>query len=197
MRKLDLEGWEVGLHGSFYSYNDYDLLKREKQELERVLSKKVVGIRQHNLNLSVPETWRIHESLGFEYDTTLGSNHYIGFRWGTCFPFYPIDHEQRRFIRVLQIPLIIEDIALFRYKDPWKKFLEVVNKVKKYGGVLTILWHHSVFNNLEFPSWADMYERMIMYCKKEGAWITNGYEISRWWKMRINSINKFLNNIFN
>jgi len=183
IKKLHSEGWEVGLHGSFYSYSNYDLLKKEKQELENVLGDRVIGIRQHNLNLSIPETWRIHEALGFEYDTTLGSNHYVGFRWGTCFPFYPIDGD--RFLNVLEIPLIIEDIVLFRYRDPWKKFLDIVNEVKRCGGVLTILWHHSVFNDLDFPGWADMYRRMIECCKKEGAWITNACDIAIWWKKRV------------
>ena len=75
---------------------------------------------------------------------------------------------------------------LFRYRNPWRKFLDIVKEVKKYGGVLTILWHHSVFNDLEFPGWADMYRRMIMYCKREGAWITSGYNILKSWEDRSN-----------
>lgn len=181
---LHSNGWDVGLHGSFHSYMRYDLLKREKEELEYVLGDRVVGIRQHNLNLKIPETWKIHESLGFEYDTTLGSNRYVGFRWGTCFPFYPIDYERNVRMKILEIPLIVEDIVLFRYSNPWNTLIDVINKVENVSGVLTMLWHHTVFNNLEYPGWANVYRRAIEYCKSRGAWVTSGREIAKWWKIR-------------
>ena len=184
IKKLRLGGWEVGLHGSFYSYNDFNLLKKEKEELEEVLGDKVIGIRQHNLNLSIPETWRIHEALGFEYDTTLGSNHYVGFRWGTCFPFYPYDVGSGRFLKVLQIPLHIEDIVVFRYPNPWEVCVRMVEMVQRYGGELTLLWHHSVFNEIDYPSWMKLYKDLVEYCKKKGAWITNASNIAKWWKRR-------------
>ena len=190
MRKLCSEGWEVGLHGSFYSYNDIDKLKTEKETLERVLSAKVYGIRQHNLNLDIPYTWKLHEKIGLEYDTTLGFNDRVGFRWGTCFPFHPIDKETYRPMRLLEIPLTIEDIALFSYDDPWEVCASLINTVKKYGGVLTLLWHHSVFNELEYPGWAEIYERIIKVCKEGGAWVTNAYEIAKWWRTREESVLK-------
>ena len=190
MKMLHSEGWEIGLHGSFYSYNNISKLKKEKEMLEKVLDAKVYGIRQHNLNLDIPNTWRIHEKLGFEYDTTLGFNECVGFRWGTCFPFHPFDIEVGEPMKLLEIPLVIEDIALFSYENPWDVCMDIINVVEECGGVLTLLWHHSVFNELEYPGWAEIYERIIKVCKEEGAWVTNAYEIAKWWRMREESVLK-------
>jgi len=184
IRTLHSGGWEVGLHGSFYSYKDLRKLKKEKGILEEVLGNRIRGIRQHNLNIIIPETWRYHEKIGLEYDTTLGFNDCVGFRWCTCFPFHPLDAKSKKTMKLLELPLVIEDIALFSYSDPWEKFIEIVSEVERYGGVLTLLWHHSVFNCVEFPGWAEMYKKIIEYCKNKGAWITSAYEIVRWWKMR-------------
>jgi len=182
IRALHSEGWEIGLHGSFYSYKNIDLLKKEKETLEKVLDAEVKGIRQHNLNLEIPHTWRIHEKLGFEYDTSLGFNHRVGFGGGTCFPFHPVDGG--RPLKLLEIPLAIEDVALFRYEKPWEVCMKMIEEVEEKGGVLTVLWHHSVFNELEFPGWADMYEKLIRVCKEKGAWITTAGEIAKWWRMQ-------------
>ena len=180
IRTLNDEGWEIGLHGSFYSYNNIKLLRKEKEKLEKVLGENVRGVRQHNLNLEIPTTWKIHEKLGFEYDTSLGYNDRVDFGGGTCFPFHPSDGSKR--LNLLEIPLAIEDIALFRYKDPWSVCVKMVEEVERKGGVLTLLWHHSVFNELEFPGWAEMYEKIIKLCKERNAWIATAGEIARWWK---------------
>ena len=184
IRTLHSKGWEVGLHGSFYSYNDLDKLKKEKEILEEVLGSKVHGIRQHNLNLDIPNTWMHQEKIGLEYDTTLGFNDCIGFKGGTCFPFHPVDKKTGKKLKLLEIPLVIEDIALFSYDDPWKVCKEIISTVEKYNGVLTLLWHHSVFNKIEYPGWAEMYEKIIKLCKEKNAWIASAEEIARWWRMR-------------
>jgi peptidoglycan/xylan/chitin deacetylase (PgdA/CDA1 family) len=183
IRKLHSGEWEVGLHGSFYSYNDLNKLKNEKEILEEVLGSKVLGIRQHNLNLDIPSTWRIHEELGFEYDSSFGFNDRIGFRYGAYLPFYPVD-EKGKMLKLLVIPLAIEDIALFRYEDPWAECMKMIEEVERKGGVLTVLWHHSVFNELEYPGWAEMYKRIIRVCKEKNAWIATAGEIARWWNKR-------------
>jgi len=182
IRILHEGGWEIGLHGSFYSYNNLNLLRKEKEKLEKVLGAKVVGIRQHNLNLEIPTTWKIQEKLGFEYDTTLGFNDKVDFP-GTCFPFYPVD-EKGKPMKILEIPLAIEDIALFRYDNPWEVCLKMIDYVEKQGGVLTVLWHHAVFNELEYPGWAKIYKKLIKVCKQRGAWIATAREIAERWKIQ-------------
>ncbi|WP_052299988.1 polysaccharide deacetylase family protein [Ferroglobus placidus] len=56
IRSLDKGGWEIALHGSYNSFKDSKLMKLEKERLENVIGKEVSGIRQHNLNLTIPET---------------------------------------------------------------------------------------------------------------------------------------------
>ena len=190
INKLSSGGWEIGLHGSFYSYNNKKKLMREKKDLEEALGGKIHGIRQHNLNLKIPETWQYQEEIGLEYDTSLGPKGNTGFRWGTSFPFYPLNPENGRPVSILEVPLSIMDIHLFRSKkNAWNEFLEVLKMVEKHNGLLTVLFHHTVFNDREYPAWTDMYKKIINLCKEKGAWITNANEINKWWRSRKNGNN--------
>src|SRR5699024_2749913 len=49
---LDTRGWEVGLHGSYDSYDDRERLRVEKEMIEGVVGHSVRGGRQHFLNRS-------------------------------------------------------------------------------------------------------------------------------------------------
>lgn len=184
MKELKMKGWDVGLHGSFYSYKDSSKLISEKKALEKVLGDSIHGTRQHNLNLDIPKTWLYHEKAGLEYDTTLGFNDCLGFRWGTCFPFKPFSIQDNRLINILEIPLVIEDLPYFRDQNRWDNCMKIIQEIEKYGGVLTLLWHHSVFNDNEFPGWGAAYEKIIGLCQEKNAWITNAKEIADWWSWR-------------
>ena len=185
IRELASKGWEVGLHGSYESYLNVDKLRKEKDYLEETLGCKISGIRQHHLNLKIPETWKYQEEIGLEYDTSLGfkGGEDIGFRWGTCFPFHPCNNNGE-VMSIIEISLTFMDVSLYSSKNIWEDCMNVINEVEKYGGVLTLLWHHTVFNDEEYPGWAEMYERIIKVCKEKNAWITNAGEIAKWWKTR-------------
>ncbi len=187
IQRLYSDGYEIGVHGSFYSYSDLEMLKKEKKELEEILGNKVIGIRQHHLNLEIPKTWRYQEEIGFDYDTSLGFKNDIGFKWGTCFPFHPFDTEKKMKMSLLEIPLIIMDTPLFLAVQPWNECIQTLNSVEKHRGVLTLLWHHTVFNKLEFPGWVNRYVELIRICQEKNAWIATGREIAKWWKMRSES----------
>jgi len=181
---LSSHDWEAGLHGSFYSYLDPEKLRSEKAALELALGTSVTGGRQHNLNLKIPETWLNQERVGLLYDTTLGYNDCLGFRWGISFPFRPYYSKEKRSLNVLQIPLAIEDLPYFCCQEPWNEFLTIFNNVEESHGVLTLLWHHTVFNENEFPGWASEYIKIIEYCKKQDAWLGSGKQIHAWWIWR-------------
>jgi len=190
LHNLNSSGWEVGLHGSFYSYLDPEKLRHEKEALERSLGTAVWGGRQHNLNLKIPETWLNQEKAGLSYDTTLGYNDCPGFRWGTSFPFLPFFLEENRNLDVLQIPLAIEDLPYFRSQEPFDQFVEMYENLEHIHGCLTLLWHHSVFNEHEFPGWESEYLKILDYCKGHNAWIGSGRQIHEWWTRRQETVVK-------
>lgn len=179
IKKLHSEGWEIGLHGSYKSYNDKNLLKKEKEELGKILGEQIYGIRQHYLNIDIPRTWKIHEELGFEYDTSFGFNDRVGYKENRYSPFHPFDSSS-----FLVIPLTIMDIALFlSYKsieEVWEECKKLIEITERENAILTILWHQRVFNEKEFPNRSRIYEDLIKLCKEKNAWIATAGEITRW-----------------
>jgi len=182
IRTLRETGFEIGLHGSFNSYNNLELLEQEKKELEEISGGEIRGIRQHHLNLEIPLTWAIHQAAQLSYDTSLGFKDRIGFRYGTCFPFHPVAGEDE--LKLLEIPLVLMDITIPMDNDGWDACKRIIDEVEKRQGVLTLLWHPPVFNELEYPHAGEMYQRIIELCRDKGAWITSSGDIFDWWSRR-------------
>jgi hypothetical protein len=182
IQRLSANGDEVAIHGSYFSYKDPVLLKEETRELEKLIHEKVIGTRQHNLNLEVPATWNHQLSAGLRYDTTLGFKDTIGFRWGTSFPFFPGNNGST--IPLLEIPLMIMDICLESCENKESDCIRIADEVEKYQGVLTLLWHPPIFNPLEYPDARDIYIKTNQYCKEKGAWITRARDIYEWLSQR-------------
>jgi peptidoglycan/xylan/chitin deacetylase (PgdA/CDA1 family) len=180
MRKLDRAGWEIGLHGSYNSFLDQEMLACEKKLLEDVLGHKVIGIRQHHLNLHGKETWQYQKNVGFKYDSSFGYKGKIGFKENKYQPFYPIDQS------FMVIPLALMDgnvidsqyvIDKSNEDRIWQKCLTVINEAQKNKAVLSVLWHTRFFADKDFPGCAKMYERIIIECQKRGAEFLTGENI--------------------
>jgi glutaredoxin-related protein len=187
IQRLSANGDEVAIHGSYFSYKDPVLLKDETRELEKIIPEKVIGTRQHNLNLDIPATWNHQVSAGLMYDTTLGFKDTIGFRWGTAFPFFPNTGEKS--IPLLEIPLIIMDICLESRKNKAFDCLRIADEVERYQGVLTLLWHPPIFNTLEYRDERDIYINILQYCSGKDAWFARACDIFGW--MDIRTMNSF------
>lgn len=69
---IDKSGWGVGLHGSYNSFENEALIKDEKQVLEKIIEYSVDGIRQHYLNLNIPQNWEMQKKADFTYDASFG-----------------------------------------------------------------------------------------------------------------------------
>ena len=185
IKQVSDNGWEVGLHQSFDSYKNEKLLKREKEELEKITKKEITGVRQHYLKVDIPDIWLAQGGAGFSYDSTIGFTTTIGFRAGTSFPFMAFDAKAGKELNLLEIPLIImEREVLAKDSDPWDTCRDMIDTIEKYNGLLTILWHQRFFNEDEFPGYAELYKKIIEYCQKRGAWVAPLDEIYRWWVSR-------------
>lgn len=185
IKELYDEGHEIGVHGSTFSYENPEILKEQKTEIEQISGAKIYGIRQHRLNMNIPITWEYQTDAGLLYDTSLGYKaiNGNGFRFGTCFPFYPAGIDNNP-MKILEIPLSIMDVSLPPGTKGWDQAENIVNTVEEFNGVLTLLWHPPVFNPLEYPLLGEYYRKLINLCKQKNAWITTGYDIATWWKER-------------
>jgi peptidoglycan/xylan/chitin deacetylase (PgdA/CDA1 family) len=177
------EGWEVGLHGGYNSYYNEKELQIQKNRLENILNKKVIGYRNHFLGFKVPDTWEILGRAGFRYDATFGYADYVGFRNGMCHPFRPFNLNTNRYIDIWEIPLAIMDTTLYNYMKldtirSWEFMKRLIDNVERNRGVITILWHNT--------SMADdkliLYEKILKYCLNKNAWMSSGQEIWNWWE---------------
>ena len=104
IREIDRQGWEIGLHPSWYSFDDADELKRQKDSLEKALGHEIVSIRQHYLHYDIRVTPAVHAAAGFKYDSTLGFNDKVGFRFGTCYPYHLYDLKVEEQLPIMEIP---------------------------------------------------------------------------------------------
>jgi peptidoglycan/xylan/chitin deacetylase (PgdA/CDA1 family) len=181
LRQLHAGGWEIGLHGSYKSFEDEQLLHWEKQELEAAAGVTVVGGRQHYLNLLVPETWEAHARIGLKYDSTLGFTRRIGLRWGSSRPFFPQNPRTGAVIPVLQIPMAIMDGPLMALQRPQPAVEALIEQVEQEHGVLTINFHSQYFNTYEHLGWMEMYRELVMRCQARGAWFAPLRDIAALW----------------
>ncbi len=179
IKMLACEGWEVALHGSYWSYKSKEKLAQEKKKLEEVCGHEVIGVRQHYLNLSIPQTWELHKEVGLKYDASFGSNEELGFKDNRMLPFKPFSDE------FLVLPLTVMDFVLFkRYRklhDAWEKCKELIKVARGNNGFFSLLWHQRVFNEREFPGWGRVYEDIIAFSLENDAWVTSAKEIVKWW----------------
>lgn len=155
-----------------------------------------IGNRVHWL-LFNKETWKILDDAGYSYDSTFGYNEDVGFRAGTLQIYKPRNTDS-----LLELPLHIQDVGLFGSYcwicegEEWIKVPclslspddarsrcdSMLDYAKKYGGVITLLWHQE---RLAPPnSNRELYEEMIRRGIKDNAWITTAENVVDWFALR-------------
>lgn len=165
IKRLDKGGWEIGVHGSYNSFRDKELLNREKLTLEKIVGHEVIGTRQHYLNLN-DNTWKIQKDIGFKYDSSLGYNGSktkIGFIDEHLKPFFPFKDE------FLVIPLVLMDANFMGIQDRWHELEKLIDLCIQNDAYLVVNFHNHVYNEKEFPGYKTAYKKIIEMCKAKNA----------------------------
>jgi hypothetical protein len=190
IRFLKRSGFEIGLHGSFYSFSDYRIIKKEKSLLEKASREQIFGATQHFMRIRIPETWQYQESAGLLYDASLGFHEVPGFRAGICLPFRPFGSETEKTMSLLEVPLTIMDGTFFQRahmniasEKAFEICKEIAEATYKYNGVLGLQWHHSIDRERD-ASWFNLYREILTYCLRFNPWYTNGRQVTEWWNLR-------------
>ncbi|MBI3032866.1 polysaccharide deacetylase family protein [Candidatus Woesearchaeota archaeon] len=172
IQKLDAEGWEIGVHGSYHSYDQIKLLTAQKQLLERIVGHKIKGIRQHYLNFDFEKTWELQKKAGFQYDSSFGLTRGIGFKeLQHKTPFKPFSKEGDRF---MVFPIALMDSALPQHliatEELWKKIIALYDLAEQESLPLVIIWHNTAFSKKDYPGYFELYEKLLLEGKKRNTW---------------------------
>jgi len=186
MKDLIRRGWDVGLHGSSRSHASPALLARERSIVSEACGADVVTVRQHHLFYDARYTPLYQTEAGLQADSSLGSNNRTCFRCGAGIPFELYDIISDRALGILEIPLIIQDVALFRVLQmdadlALEHCVDVMRVVAEAGGAMTILWHN---DHLATDAAFAVYRTLLDEADGMGAWGCSARELSQWWRGR-------------
>jgi len=159
----------IGIHPSFHSSRNKELLGREIATLAGITGENPVSSRQHYLKFRLPGTYRNLIELGVKEEFSMGYASTAGFRSGTSRPynFYDLSMETETGLRIY--PLQIMDRSLKDYmglspEEAFRTISSIVDSVSIYGGTLVSLWHNDAFSDHgEWNGWREVYIRMLDY----------------------------------
>lgn len=108
------EGFGIGFHPSFQSFENLEQTRAELISLNTALAKlgipSVTKGRQHYLRWKNPVTWKIWNELGMKEDSSVGYGKINGFRSSCCYKYSVFDLLERRHLSLVEEPLIVMDV---------------------------------------------------------------------------------------
>lgn len=158
---------KIGLHPSYQSYMNQELLQKEVIRLEKITGQEINLARKHFLKLSIPDSYRHYESVGLTHDYTMGYADEIGFRASICTPFTFFDLLQDKELNVTVHPFAYMDGTLNEYmhlhsEEAIQKVQQLKDEVKKVNGTFMGIWHNETLNDLDrWKGWRQVYESAI------------------------------------
>jgi hypothetical protein len=161
------ENGEICLHPSYGSNRSIEQLKIEKERLEKIIGRKITKSRQHYLKINIPHTYRKLIEVGIKEDYSMGYASKVGFRAGTCTPYYFYDVEDEKQTDLKIFPFAFMDTTLkthlkIRSKEVIPYVKPLVEEIRSVGGHLVFIFHNeSIGNAGNWKRWGDLYEKII------------------------------------
>lgn len=123
----------------------------------------VHNVRQHFLAIEPRQSYRAMADAGLEVDFSYGYSEHEGFRNSYCLPFHPFDHEAQRPLPLTVVPLALMDVTVLAHRalsfdDIFLSVGEMLDEVRRFGGVFSMLWHNSTFDETYYPGVGKFYE---------------------------------------
>ncbi|WP_452222894.1 polysaccharide deacetylase family protein [Lacinutrix chionoecetis] len=143
---------KIGLKVSYFALDNIAILKTEKLRMEAIINQNLYASRQSYSKLNLPESYRNLVELEIPEDFTMGYINQIGFRAGTCTPFffYDLDYEIQTPLRINSYHVL--DNALLKHHSFLDKKMHlnrIIDEVKKVNGEFVPVFHNYTFGTDE------------------------------------------------
>lgn len=160
----------VGIHPSYASNADTRKISEELWALEQITKKKVTASRQHYLKLHLPQTYLQLIKAGINHDYSMGYVTEVGFRAGTCTPFFWYDLQLDKQSHLNVHPFMVMDVTLQQYlkltpAQATTLIEELIASVKLVNGTFSSLWHNEAVSEIgRWKHWKNVYYNMLASC---------------------------------
>jgi len=157
----------IGIHPSFKSNKDENILKNEIQNLQKLASKNITISRQHYLQLKFPTTYKTLVEQGIDQDYTMGYGTCNGFRASYTKPFYWYNLLEEKQTTLLLHPFCYMDAnsifeQQFSPENALQEMIVYYNVTKQIDGEFIFIMHnHFLANTKEWLPWKKMYETFL------------------------------------
>ncbi len=160
--------WAIGVHPGYKAGTNSKEMCMSIQEFRRIFSEQdTIRARMHYLRWNSAVTPELLARYGVTNDSTVMFPDRCGFKAGTCREYPMYDFTGNRVLSIRQSPLLIMDNTLFEpdymnlsATDAVIIFENYKSKVKKFGGIFTVLWHNS---SLTKKYQRHLYQKLIKY----------------------------------
>lgn len=174
LRALADLGHEIAFHPSYGAAEDAARFGDEQRALAAAFPSARGAVRYHYLRFDPLASPARLEAAGVALDSSLGWAETAGFRRGTAHPFALYDLAMDRPTAVLEVPLVLMDVALFvragtsaeAGRDATVRLLDAA---ARYGGVLSFLWHNTLSEPDVNPAGRAHVAETIAAAKARGA----------------------------
>lgn len=159
-----LNDYKIGIHPSYNSFNNLSTLKKEISRLNDITSGPITMSRFHYLRFSLPESYQILIEAEIKEDYSMGYVDRIGFRAGTCTPFYFYDLKNEKASELKIIPFAYMDGVLndkLKYSTEHAKSIikKLKENVKQVNGQFNSVWHNESLSNQDrWKGWRAVFE---------------------------------------
>lgn len=156
--------YHVGLHPSWKSGDDPDLMKEELEWLEVIADKKIHASRQHYVRFDIPTTYRRLLGLGITKEFSMGYGSINGFRASVSSYFRWYDLEKEMATSLIVYPFCFMDANAYYEQrlspgQAYDELMSLYNAVKKVNGKMISIWHnHLLGSDQRTKGWNQMFE---------------------------------------
>ncbi len=159
--------YPTGMHPSWRSGDEPDLLRIEKEALESITGVSITMSRQHYIRMRLPDTYRALIDVGMREDFSMGYGGANGFRASVSrsFPWYDLEEERETELWVH--PFCFMDATAHHEAGmtPETAFLQLegyADTLKQLGGCLTTIFHNSMLGSDPiYAGWSARYVRFV------------------------------------
>lgn len=157
----------IGLHPSYYSPEQPELLKTELAWLMDLLKIDIRHSRQHFLRLILPDTYQNLIENDIEDDYSMGYAGAPGFRAGIAdtYRFYDLALEVETHLRIHPFAVMDSTLKYYLFLSPdqaIEKIRMLLDEVKKVKGTFISVWHNeSLSDEKQWKGWRRVYESLL------------------------------------